>query len=105
MPEFMLLKEIGLTKFKILMSLDYGSDGNIEAHEFYDGKFWCEMPSDLIFANTFCDESTQEEWNIFTEEIVHMIENKEFLEKIKKLRNINDSFYEEDINIVLVEKD
>ena len=93
MPEFMLLKEIGLTKFKILMSLDYGSDGNIEAHEFYDGKFWCEMPSDLIFAN------------IFTEEIVHMIENKEFLEKIKKLRDINDSFYEEDINIVLVEKD
>ena len=77
----MLLKEIGLTKFKILMSLDYGSDGNIEAHEFYGGKFWCEMPSDLIFANTFCDESTQEEWNIFMKKTL-------ILSLLKKIRFI-----------------
>lgn len=87
------------------MALDYDDEGNIEAQEFSDGKYWCEIPSDLIFANNFCNESTQEEWNIFSEEIVNLLENKDFLEKIKKLRHINDSFYEEDINIVLVEKD
>lgn len=101
----MLLKEIGLIKFKILMALDYDAYGNIEAHEFYDGKYRCELASDLVYANTFCDEETQEEWNLFAEEIANLIESKEFLEKIKKLRHINDSFYEENINIVLVEKD
>lgn len=86
------------------MALDYDSKGNIETHEFYNDNYWCQEPADLILGKIYCDESKQEEWNLFCDEIVNLFENKEFL---KKIEMVNDSRYfsEEDIEIILMEKD
>ena len=40
MPEFKISKEAGTKKFELLMAIDYGEDGNMEAQEFYDGVGW-----------------------------------------------------------------
>ncbi len=131
MPEFKIAKESG-TKFDILMSVDYDEDGNIETQEFYDGEDWFENPSEIRFANSYCDneesydeeidlsddieeedeedyfnEEILEEWNIFINDLMHLFETNQLNEKIEKLKEIDDSYFfsEEEIEVTLVEED
>lgn len=107
MPEFKLLKEMGLIKFDVSMALDFDDEGNIEAHEFYTDDYRCENACDLVYGNNFCDESHREEWVLFSDEIVNLFENKDFFKKIKKLKSVNDScfFTDEGIDVILIEED
>ncbi|MDO5848868.1 MAG: hypothetical protein Q4P18_04990 [Methanobrevibacter sp.] len=107
MPEYRLSKQIGEIRFEMFADIFLDDDGNIETHEFYNDVYWCENPCEIIYANIYCDESKQEEWNLFSNSIAALFENKDFLKKIKKLENVNDSFYfsEEEIDVVLTEED
>lgn len=107
MPEFKLLKEIGLIKFDVSMALDFNNEGNIEAQEFYTDGYRCENVADLVYGNNFCDESHREEWIFFSDDIVTLFENKDFFKKIKKLESVNDScfFTDESIEVILIEED
>lgn len=107
MPEFKLSKEAGLKKFELEMAIDYDEDGNVEAQEFWNGVDWSENPADLRINNVFCDEDEQEEWNIFFNDFMHLLESEKLVEKLSKLKEIDDSYYfnEEDIKAVVTEED
>lgn len=98
MSVFKLLKEVGLIKFEVLIAFD--DDFNIE--EISCNQFWCQDPADLIFAKNSCDIHKQEEWDLFCQDILDLTENKDFFKKIKKLKQVNDSYYffEENIEVI-----
>lgn len=107
MPEFRLSKEKGAKKLEIIMAVDYDSEGNIENQEFYDGIEWCDNPTDLRYAKSYCDEEAQEDWNIFFNSFMHLLESDELMEKIIDLKELDDNYYfsEEEIDIVVIEED
>lgn len=107
MPEFKLSKEIGTRKFELEMAIDYDEDGNIEAQEFWNGVEWSDNPAELRINNSYCDEDEQEDWNVFFNDFMHILESGELFEKLADLKEVDDSCYfmEEDIKAVVMEED
>ena len=107
MPEFKLSKEAGTKKFELSIAIDYDEDGNIEAQEFYDGVDWSDNPADIRLNTSYCDEDEQDEWNLFFNDFMHLLESNELSEKAETLKEVDDSYYfvEECIEIVLTEED
>ncbi len=107
MPEFKISKEAGTKKFELLMAIDYGEDGNMEAQEFYDGVGWSDNPADIRLSNSYCDEDEQDEWNLFFNDFMHLLESNELANKAENLKEVDDSYYfaEECIEIVVTEED
>ena len=85
----------------------YDEDGNIEAQEFYDGVDWSDNPADIRLNTSYCDEDEQDEWNLFFNDFMHLLESNELTEKAETLKEVDDSYYfvEECIEIVLTEED
>ena len=107
MPEFKLSKEAGTKKFELSIAIDYDEDGNIEAQEFYNGVDWSDNPADIRLSTSYCDEDEEDEWKLFCNDFMHLLESEELIEKIKNLKEVDDSYYfvEEGIEIVLTEED
>ena len=89
------------------IAIDYDEDGNIEAQEFYDGVDWSDNPADIRLNTSYCDEDEQDEWNLFFNDFMHLLESNELTEKAETLKEVDDSYYfvEECIEIVLTEED
>ena len=107
MPEFKLSKEAGIRKFELSIAIDYDEDGNVEAQEFYNGTNWSDNPADIRLSANYCDEDEQDEWNLFFNDFMHLLESNELIEKTKNLKKVDDSYYfvEEGIEIILTEED
>ncbi|WP_303294691.1 hypothetical protein [Methanobrevibacter woesei] len=107
MPDFKLTKELGAKKFELLMAVDYDEDGNIESQEFYDGVDWIDNPADIKFNSEYCDSDDQEDWIVFINDFMHLLETEELLNVLKTLKEVDDSHYfnEESIDIVVIEED
>ena len=86
MPEFKLSKEAGTKKFELSIAIDYDEDGNIEAQEFYDGVDWSDNPADIRLNTSYCDEDEQDEWNLFFNDFMHLLESNELTEKAETLK-------------------
>ena len=94
MPEFKLSKEAGTKKFELSMAIDYDEDGNIEAQEFYDGVDWSDNPADIRLNTSYCDEDEQDEWNLFFNDFMHLLESHELTEKaivVMRLKNMDEA--------------
>ncbi|WP_299525300.1 hypothetical protein [uncultured Methanobrevibacter sp.] len=107
MSEFKLSKESGTKKFEILMAIDYDENGNVEAQEFYNGVGWSNSPAEIRLSASYCDEDEQNEWNLFFNDFMHLLESDDLVNKAKTLKEVNDSYYfaEESIEIILTEED
>lgn len=102
-----LSKNIGLLKFKILIEVDFDSFGDVESYEFFDGCSYYDNPSDIRFSKVFCDDSIQDEWDYFLNDVLQLFDSGILFKKIKKLNEEHNSYYfsEEEIKITLSEID
>lgn len=107
MPEFKLSKETGTKKFELLMAIDYDDEGNVEYQEFYNGVNWSDNPAEIRLNTNYCDEDEQDEWNLFFNDFMHLLESDDLVIKVKTLKEVDDSYYfsEESIEIILIEED
>lgn len=107
MPEFKLSKETGTKKFELLMAIDYDDEGNVESQEFYNGVNWSDNPAEIRLNTNYCDEDEQDEWNLFFNDFMHLLESDDLVIKVKTLKEVDDSYYfsEESIEIILIEED
>ncbi|MCC7553759.1 MAG: hypothetical protein KO202_04600 [Methanobacteriaceae archaeon] len=104
MPEFKITKESGVKKFEIQMAIDFDEEGEIENQEYSNGDEWSDNPSDLRICTSYCDEEEQEEWNVFFNDFMYLLESNELIDEVKKLKNIGDSYFfnEEDMEVEFV---
>ena len=68
---------------------------------------WSDNPADIRLNTSYCDEDEQDEWNLFFNDFMHLLESNELTEKAEILKEVDDSYYfvEECIEIVLTEED
>jgi hypothetical protein len=107
MPEFKLSKKYGNKNFIVQMAIDFDDEGNIINQEYWNGINWSDIPSDLRIYNSFCNSDDQDEWNIFYNDLMYLLESNEILNHLKSLKKEGDSYFfsDEDIEIKLIEED
>ena len=69
-----------------------------EAQEFYDGVDWSDNPADIRLNTSYCDEDEQDEWNLFFNDFMHLLESNELTEKAETLKEVDDSYSGADLN-------
>lgn len=89
------------------MAIDYDDEGNVESQEFYNGVNWSDNPAEIRLNTNYCDEDEQDEWNLFFNDFMHLLESDDLVIKVKTLKEVDDSYYfsEESIEIILIEED
>ncbi|MDL2246467.1 hypothetical protein LJB96_02500 [Methanobrevibacter sp. OttesenSCG-928-K11] len=107
MPEFKLSKRYANKELVVQMAIDFDDEGNIINQEYWNGINWSEIPSDLRIYNSFCNSDDQDEWNIFYNDLMYLLESNEILNHLKPLKAKGDSYFftDEDIEIELIEED
>lgn len=107
MIEFKLSKDVGVKKFEIQIALDFDDEGNIKTQEYSNGLDWSDNPLDLRNCSSYCDELDQEEWDVFFNDFMFLLESDELLKQLSKLKKEGDSYFfdEENIEGILIGED